>query len=306
MSTYGTETTQVSVKHLNQAFLRAISEGHIKNAAEEGTNFIREIARQESAVRDVIKPVGLTDAELDPDDQTDMPRKIVEKEPQSYASRLEFRGQPHVSWVSGPRYSVYFFKIASQKSVKPKEELMTYRNDIRTILAENKVKDMADVEDKYWNELQMQAVSGAPAISTTIADQFNASAFKRGFQALLARRKPLGRLLMTKGLLMNAIDLPATVLGEGLARQHYEEGVEKEQKLWGIPVTTTIKEDIYDPRTAWLYTPQNFLGNFFTLQDATLFLKQEANMIEFYTYEILGMAIANRLSVQRIQFEERS
>lgn len=305
MSNYGTETTQVSVRTLNQAFLRAISDGHTKQAQDDGTNFIREIAREASAVRDIMKPIGLTDAELDPDDRTDQPRKIVEKEPQSYAASMEFRGQPNVNWVSGPRFSVYFMKIASLKSAKAKEELMTYRNDIRSIIAENNVKDCADVEDKIWNNLQMQAVAQAPAISNTIVDGFNPSAFKRGFQALLARRRPLGRLLMTKGLFMEAIDLPATTIGVE-AERHYREGIEKETSLWGVPVTSTLKEDIYDPRSAWLYTPENFLGKFFTLQDATLFLKQEANIVEWYVYETIGMAIANRLAIQRIQFPERS
>ena len=147
---------------------------------------------------------------------------------------------------------------------------------------------------------RLVAVGGAAPVRLTERE-------RAVFDALQAPGWSLAReLALLRAVGASRRQVAAAVLGEGLARQHYEEGVEKEQKLWGISVTTTIKEDIYDPRTAWLYTPQNFLGNFFTLQDATLFLKQEANMIEFYTYEILGMAIANRLSVQRIQFEERS
>jgi len=291
---------------MNQALLRAISSGQTKEAAEAGTNFIREIVRQDSAVRDVIPPVGLTDAELDPDDRQDSPRKIVELEPRSVASRLEFRGQPQVTWFTANRYSVYFTKIASQKSVKPKEELMTYRNDIRSILAENKVKDMADVEDVMWNTLQMSAVQAAPALQTTMQPQFTAAAFAAAFRALIDRRRPLGRILLPKSLMMSLIELPASAVSNNVAEQFYRDGIEKENTLWGLPVTSTIKSNIYDPSSAWIYSPHNFLGNFFTLQDATLFMKQEANILEFYTYEILGMGIANRLSVQRLQFAERS
>lgn len=299
---FGTETTQISTRQLNAAMLRNISEGHEKQAAQDGTNFIREIVRQESAVREILTPVPLTDADLDPDDRTDQPRKIVEKEPQSFASQLEFRGTPSVQWVDGGRYSVYFFKIASVKSVKPKEELMTYRTDIRQVMAENKVKDMADIEDRYWNDLQTSAINTAPTVLNTQADQFGSSGFRRSFQALLRRRRAPARMLMTKSLMLNAIDLPASMIGHSVADGHYREGVEKEQKLWGIPVTTTIKNDVYAENAAWVYAPPNFIGNFFTLQDATLFIKQEANIIEFYTYEIIGMGIANRLGIQRLEF----
>jgi hypothetical protein len=54
-----------------------------------------------------------------------------------------------------------------------------------------------------------------------------------------------------------------------------------------------------------VYSPQNFLGNFFLLQDATLFIKQEADMIEFFTYEAPGIGIGNRLSMQHIVFPAR-
>ena len=305
MSIY-TETPQISTKALNQAFLRALSSDMTKEAQEESNTLVREIARQASNVREVLGAIGITEDELDQDDRSDNPRKIVEREPSSYASRMEFRGQPHVTWINSGRASVNFFKIASQKSVKEKETLMTYKNDIRQIMAENKTKDVADAEDKYWNELQMAAVQAAPSMSSTNASQFSSSGFKRGFQALLSRRRPIGRMLMTQGLLMEAIDLPASLVGNDVANEHYKNGVENITKLWNYPVTSSIKEDIYDPRAAWIYSPSNYLGRFYTLQDATLFLKQEANIIEFYVYEIIGMAIINRLSVQRVLFEERS
>ena len=72
-----------------------------------------------------------------------------------------------------------------------------------------------------------------------------------------------------------------------------------------IPVVTTIKSDIYPWDNAWIFSPQspnNFLGNFFLLQDATLYIEQKADMISFWSYEALGMGVGNRLSMQEIKF----
>jgi hypothetical protein len=63
MGAYATETPQVSARFLNQSFLNAIEGGRTKEAADEGTNFIREIVRQASAVREISarRPPGRRD-----------------------------------------------------------------------------------------------------------------------------------------------------------------------------------------------------------------------------------------------------
>lgn len=299
---YQTETPQVSARYVNQSFLNAIEGGHEKEAAAEGTNFIREIVRQSSAVREILPPVALQDDEIDRSENTDEPKKIVEKEPQSVATFVEFQGTPSAYWFRGPRYAIFFGKIVSPKATKSKYQLMTYQNDIRKILADNFVKDMADQEDKYFRRTSLLMVNKNPGAQRTNAPAFTSAGFKRAYQALLNRRRPIGKQLMTKALFMEALDLPATAVGNAIAETHYREGIEKEESLWGIPVISTIKSDIFDPRECFIYSPQNFLGNFFLLQDATLFIKQEADNIEFYTYEAPGIGIGNRLSIQQLVF----
>ena len=87
-----------------------------------------------------------------------------------------------------------------------------------------------------------------------------------------------------------------------VASRHYDEGIENEEKLWGVPVVTTIKTHVIDPNEAYIFAPENYLGNFFLLQDATLYIKQEADLITFWTYAAPGIGIGNRLSVQHLRF----
>jgi len=301
-SAYQTETTQVSAQFINQSFLNMVENGRTKEAADEGTAFIREIVRQEAAVREILPPVGLQDDEIDRDEKTDEPKKIVEKEPQSVATFVEFQGTPEAYWFRGPRYAIFFGKVQSPEFVKSKFQLMTYQNDIRKILADNSVKDMADQEDKFFRRTCVIIINKNPTAQRINAPAFTSSAFKRGFQALTDRRRPVGKMLMTKSLYFEALDLPATAVGNSIAETHYKEGVENEERLWGFPVVTTIKTDIYDTKECWLFSPQNFLGNFFLLQDATLFIKQEADRVMFFTYSAPGIGIGNRLSMQQILF----
>jgi hypothetical protein len=302
---YKTQTQQVSAQFINSNFVRKVEDGRTKEAEAEGTAFIRQKLRQESFAREILEPVMLADDEIDRDENTDQPKKIVEKEPDSVATFVPFNGTAQRTWFRGKRFSVYFGKTESQRFTKNKFELMTYQNDIRKILSDNSVKDMADQEDQKFTDTINAILALAPA-QVTAAGAFNSSAFKLGFQGLVNRRQPIGKLLMSKSTYYEALDLPATSVGNDVASRHYDLGIEAEEKLWGIPVVSTIKREIVDDvaggtrRSVYVFAPQNYLGVFFLLQDATLYIKQEADIIEFWSYAAPGIGIGNTLSTQRI------
>ena len=246
----------------------------------------------------------LADDEIDRDENTDQPKKIIEKEPDSVATFVPFHGTGPRTLFRGPRYAVYFGKTESQRFRKSKFELMTYQNDIRKILSDNSVKDMADQEDiKFTNTVNSVLAANPTQIET--ASGFNSAAFKSGFQNLVSRRLPIGKILMTKKTYYEALDLPATTVGDDIATAHYRDGIEKEERLWGLPVISTIKTDILTAQggasdSVYVFAPENFFGNFFLLQDATLFIKQEADMIFFHSYAAPGIGIGNTGAVVRI------
>jgi hypothetical protein len=302
MPSYATETKEVSAQLINSNFVRKLEAGRVKEAQDEGSAFIRQKVRQESFAREVINPILLEDDELDRDENTDQPKKIVEKEPDSVATFVTFQGTGPRTWFRGPRFAVKFGKTESQRFTKNKWELMTYQNDIRKILSDNSVKDMSDQEDlKYIGTIDGIAALNA-AVQITAAAAFNSAAFRTGFQRMVNRRQPIGKVLMTKELYYEALDLPATSVGDDVASRHYDAGIEEEEKLWGIPVVSTMKSEILNPKKAYIIAPENFHGVFFLLQDATLFIKQEADIIEFWSYAAPGIGIGNSVSFQVLTF----
>ena len=130
-SAYQTQTSQVSAQYINSNFVRKLDEGRTKEAEAEGSAFIRQRLRQESFFREIIEPIMLGDDEIDRDENTDQPKKIVEKEPDSIATFVPFHGSGKQTWFKGKRFAVFFGKTESQHFRKNKFELMTYQNDIR-------------------------------------------------------------------------------------------------------------------------------------------------------------------------------
>jgi hypothetical protein len=295
-----TETTKVSAEFINKNFIRKVEGGQIKEAQDEGSAFIRVKMRQTAFSREVITPLVLADDQIDRDENTDLPKKIVEKEPDSLATFVTFKGTGDRTWFSGPRYAVYFGKVESQRFTKSKFELMTYQNDIRKILTDNSVKDMADEEDGKFYETCVAAVSGKPTQDLSLAGPLSGTNIKAALKAQINRKIPIGKLLMTKSLYYDILDAPATSVGDNVASRHYDDGIEEEEKLFGIPVVTTIKNDIVQDDEFWVFGPENYLGNFYLLQDATLFIKQEADIIEFWSYSAPGIGIGNTNAITRV------
>lgn len=299
---YQTETTQQSATVANQRFISMLENGQEKQAAEAGTTFIRNIVRQECSARLVIVPQGITNDQLNVDVNTDLPRKIVEKEPDSSATYVQFDGTPRARWFRGRKYAIYFGKTQSDMFTKSKFKLMTYENDIRKILADNSVKDLADQEDILFRRTCLTMVNRNASIQRTQMPSFTNAAFVKAFQAMDKRRRPIGKMLMTNSLFREAMNLPATQVGSDIAKAHYMNGSDKETVLWGIPVIQTAKTDIYNPEECWVFSPQNFLGNFFLLQDATLFIEQRADIVTFFSYAAPGIGIGNSESMQQLVF----
>ena len=126
MGAYAVESPDVTAQVINKSFVRKLEEGRVKEAADESSAFIRDKLRQEAAVREILIPQGIGPEELDRDENTDQPKKIIDKEPDSVATFVNFQGTGKRTWFKGPRYSVYFGKVESQRFTKTKFELMTY------------------------------------------------------------------------------------------------------------------------------------------------------------------------------------
>ena len=313
------ETSGISAQYINQSFVRKLEEGRVKEAQDEGSRFIRSKLRQESFAREILEPVEIGADEIDRDEHTDQPKKIIEKEPDSVATFVTFKGSGQRTFFRGPRYSVSFGKIETEHFMKSKFELLTYQNDIRKILTDNSVKDMADVEDrKFYETIEAAQEQVGSEVTAQAGGYFSNSDLTAGnrlncggqplsknfiaqlFQNMTRQKMPIGKLLMSKSTFMEVLKFDHTEVGNDVVSAHYRDGIAGEEKLFGVPVITTIKNDIVGDNEIFLFAPENYLGNFFLLQDATLFIKQEADMIEFWSYSAPGIGIGNANGVRKL------
>ncbi len=354
MAEYGIETTNVRL--FNTAFVDRLNSGDpqmTKQAETSLTAFVRQKLREDGTTRQIYTPQLLTSADLDRDVDTDQPRKIVEKEPDSTAATISLLGSSEVRYFRGARYEVTFEKIVSKVFKKSKYELATYATDIRQVIQGNSVKDIHEQEDvnhmiglkqiaaaNHGTMVVAGAVVANPAYAvdagypyavdvaggtssapTTLADQtgiyapgyntgtntkgpgFGVKTLIRAINQLIGARQKAAKILISYTLYNVLLSRPSTVVGSLIADSHFRG--ETMDGMYGYTFIPSIKLDIlssgltehvdagYQGDLVAIFAPEGYLGQFYSLQEPTVFLKNEADMVEFYVYESVGIGYGN-------------
>lgn len=285
---YNTET--INVQFLNQSFVDKLDKGLEKEASVASSAFVRQKLREDGFTRKIMEPTMITAAELDRQ-LTDEPRVIVEVEPDSIAANMPFLGRAEPRYFKGGRYAVTFNKIETKEFKKSKFELATYRTDIRTVLQENSIKDLQKQEDENFYENCLKVASDNGGMQY-IGGGLNTTGLMQATKFLLAKQLPIGTILMTQSAYADLIAQPATTIGS-LAASELFRGQANQDNFYGFKIVTTNKNDILPDNRVAIFAPQQYLGQFYFLQDATVFIKTEADMISFRTYESCGTGVGN-------------
>lgn len=285
---YNTET--INVQFLNQSFLDKLDQGMEKEAGVAMSSFVRQKLREDGFTRKILPPTMITAAELDRQ-LTEEPTVIVEKEPDSVAANLPFLSAAVPRYFTGVRYPVTFQKIQSSNFEKSKFELATYRTDIRTVLQENSVKDLQKQEDSnFYNNVM--SVAQANSSVYNIGGGFSVFSMMQAVKYLVAKQVPVGQILMTQSMYADYIKQPATTVGSELVSQLVA-GEKTLDNFYGFKILVTNKNDILPDNQIMIFTAPQYLGQSYLLQDATVFLKTEADIISFTTYEAIGVGLGN-------------
>lgn len=304
MSRINAQTHTVTAETMLNECMNHLANGEIKEAALEGSQFIRTKVRQESIADEIFDgSVKLEPEDLDRSVHTDQPRRIEEIEPDSIATYVPFHGTSRRKWFKGDRFEIYFGKIESQRNRKNRLNLMTYRSDIRQMLTDNAIYDIADVKDQmFFDEVRrLLALPAAASQSLKLSGGLNAANVVAAAQRMIQQRIPVGKFVMTKSLFEEVLKLPATSVGDNVAEKFWEKGLDGQTKLWGRPVITTVKNDIVADNEFFVFAPQNYLGYSYHLVAPTLYIKEEADMLEFHTWHVPGMGIASHRGIIHVE-----
>lgn len=286
----------------------------MRKSAEDAVNsYTRMKMREDGFWRKILPPVPVTDSDLDRQVDTPLPVIIIDKEPNTPpAVNIPFHAQPEIKFIKGPRYSVMFSRIATEKFVADTDaDLRTWNMDIRQIISDNAVKDMLATEDgnaiatvnTILGTIDTAVTETGTVQYRTVAGGISRDSFNDALKILpqtpahLETATVLVNNVFVKDLQKWGYDEVGGEMSEEILRSGFGE-----RSILNTRLVVTIKRQLVADDEAYFFAEPKFFGKFFELVPPTMHIKREAFMIEFFAYETIGSAIANAAAVARAKF----
>lgn len=285
-------------KEINQALVNKVfNQGLVKEAADAFSSFVRVFLREEGILRRALGAEIVGPDDIDRVDYTDNPVKIIDVQVDSKAFSVPFKGKGSLREYQGRRAVIEFTKYETEEFNIEKQRLLTYRHPVQEVLIQQGILDLQRAEDEIFIEtLNKIAVDDQKAVSISTSGQgLTWEALVQAEQAFY-RLRPANKQIPVKTIIVNNITfanlkkLPANAFfTPNLNEEIVREGVV--QPLGGYNWVVTNKIDLVPENTMYLLTSQEYLGHFYLLQDATVFMKTEADKLMWRIYEIAGLGI---------------
>lgn len=272
--------------------------------------FTRDRLRQECVLDRVLPPQFITQNDLERNTNDDYPLIRVEKELDTKAFPLGFRGSAETNWFDGQKYEVTFGQIRTQEHNKTQEEMMTMRAPVVDYFNRNGVFDIGAKADTTFRAALDLAAGAASNVITSASTAFTKADAVKMLKQMEIKRVPAGCWVVTESrwndiLLMNPNDLGYTLVGE-LAIN----GAKKIPTFLDIPVVRTIEAyqtgvtpvTVWDNQSVYLCTTPDFLGKNFILQDVQYHMERKYNLLTWAAWMTRGAGIGNIKGVVRADF----
>ena len=291
---------------INELFLQKLdSKEGMDKVAMAGSAFIRQKIREVSFARKIINPEYVTQADCQRSTQHEGLVKIVDIEPDSNATIINFRGEADTTYIAGERFEIPFFAVASDDFQKTEEELLAYEMPLTDVIEKNSIKDIQKQEDTAWMAKFDAAIAADSANqSATVTLDSDLSIKKSSFVTLFDMLD--GNELKTDVLLMNSktfnklLLYDATSVGDQIGSQVTINGCTY-ATLFGKKLIVTNKTDLVGDEI-YAFAAQEYLGKYFILNDLKFWVDKKRNIITWGAYETIGGGIGNTKSVVKISW----
>jgi len=302
------EEYEAEQRRLLQAILNA-PDGQLKEAADAGQNHIRRVIRENAYHRVVLPPRQVADSELTRLPKSDGPVVIEEMEPHSPGAKtVSFNDTADTAFFRADVFVVYFARIVSREFTKNVDELRTTKCDVRQMITDNSLKDMQTEEDFRWQTTVDEMCGDVGGVGAAgVAQNFEIpgtitrETYPELQRYLNTRRVPNGTFLLNRNTALEFLKWPRNEIGGDLAEKLMLQGVSalQEAVLFGVKHVFTIKDDLVPDNVVYQFTEPGFLGRTYILQNVTMYVKKDKDILTMSAVSKIGTTFANVAGVNK-------
>lgn len=294
-------------------------DGLVKKASAATSKATRTQVREEGFQRAILSFDMITNADLDYFGDSELPGVWFELEPDSPPARnITYNYTPNTFQYQAEKYVVLLSIITTEEATKNVNQLRTYKTDVRQIVNDNMLRDIHTREDVSFIADSDRIVGSAATAYATVesaspgayqnvnmgAATFNRQGVKRAVSYLLERKLPVGVFLVNQRTANEFLGWGRDEMGGDLSQDLARKGLKALERfeMFGYPFIATIKNELVANGVMYQYAPREFLGNALMLEDITVTIKKEYDIIRMRAQEQVGLTIANTLGVQKLNY----
>ena len=294
-------------------------DGVVKKASAATSKATRTQVREEGFQRAILSFDMITNEDLDYFGDSELPGVWFELEPDSPPARLiPYNDTPNTFAYRAEKYVVLITVITTEEATKNINQLRTYKTDIRQIVNDNMLRDIHTAEDTaFIAEVDRIVGSAATAYATVEAAApgtyqnvdmgaatFSRQNIKRAVSYLIERQLPVGVFLVNQRTANEFLGWKRDEMGGDLSQDLARKGLKALEtfEMFGIPFISTIKNDLIANGVMYQFAPKEFLGNALMLEDITVTIKKEYDIIRMRAQEQVGLTIGNTLGLQKLNY----
>lgn len=281
----------------------------VKTSAQASTHIRRRI-RENLFVDEILNPEPVT--EFDRFDYTDLPGIIEDMEPDNPgAVAIPFSDAPSKWLYRGDKFTTFFCTISTPIATKNVDELRTYKMDLRQVITDNFLKDLGTLKDIRFMQTIETIVGTAVGVGAAgVQQNFEVTGgIRRVSYAPLVnyiqdRELNNGIWLMNRHTASEFLKWDHDEMGGKLAEDTIRKGLKALQQfeMVGVPHLATIKRGVVADDTVYQFTEQDYLGRHYVMQDTTMHVKKEIDMLEFHARAKYGISLPMTRGINKVSF----
>lgn len=289
-------------------------DGFVKKASLVTSKATRTQIREEGFQRAILPFDQITNDDLDYFGDSELPGIWFELEPDSPPARVvPYDATPNSFNYSAEKYVVLISVITTEEATKNVNQLRTYKTDIRQVVSDNMLRDIHTQEDSSFlvtidrtigNQVTLASAPGVEAQNVSLGGAVSRQNIKRAMSFLQDRQLPIGVFLVNQRTANEFLGWQREEFGGDIAQNTAIKGLKALDKfeIMGVPYIATIKNDLVLNGAMYQFTTKDFLGNALMLEDITVTIQKEFNIIRMRAQEQVGFTFGNTRGLQKLQF----
>lgn len=290
------------------------ADGVVKKASVATSKATRTQIREEGFQRAILPFDMITNEDLDYLGDSELPGVWFELEPDSPPARtIPYDSTPNSFSYRAEKYIVLISVVTTEEATKNVNQLRTYKTDLRQIVSDNMLRDIHTEEDTSFmvtidrlagSSVLLSALSSTETQNVDLQGAVSRVNLKRAQSFLTDRQLPAGVFLVNQRTANEFLGWHRDEVGGDMAQDLLKKGLKSLDRfeMFGIPYISTIKNDLVLNGYMYQFTTKEFLGNALMLEDITVTIKKEYDIIRMRAQEQVGLTIGNSRGIQKLKF----